>query len=33
LGSSHPESMTAALPAEQESLLTALDAETFPDEP
>jgi hypothetical protein len=33
LGSGHPESMTAALPAEQESLLTVLDAQTFPDEP
>ena len=32
LGPGHPESMTAALPAEQEGLLTALDAEIFPDD-
>jgi hypothetical protein len=32
LGPGHPESMTAALPAEQEGLLTALDAQAFPDE-
>jgi len=33
LGPGHPESMTTALPAQQEDLLAALDAETFPDEP
>jgi hypothetical protein len=33
LGPGHPESMTVALPADQENLLTALDAEIFPDEP
>jgi hypothetical protein len=32
LGPGHPESMTAALPSEQEGLLTVLDAEIFPDE-
>ena len=32
LGPGHPESMTAALPAEQEGLLTALDVEIFPDD-
>lgn len=32
LGPGHPESLTAALPAEQEGLLTALHAETFPDD-
>lgn len=33
LGPGHPESMTAALLAEQEGLLTELDTELFPDEP
>ncbi len=33
LGAGHPESMTTALPADQEGLLTALDAQIFPDEP
>jgi hypothetical protein len=28
----HPESMTTVLPAEQERLLTELDAETFPEQ-
>jgi hypothetical protein len=28
----HPESLTAVLPAEQEGLLAALDAEIFPDQ-
>jgi hypothetical protein len=32
LGPGHPESMTAVLPAEQEGLLAALDAEIFPDQ-
>jgi hypothetical protein len=32
-GPGHPESMTAVLPAEQEDLLTELDAEIFPDQP
>ena len=32
-GPAHPESVTTALPAEQEDLLRALDAETFPDHP
>jgi hypothetical protein len=31
LAAGHPESMTAGLPAEQEELLAALDAEIFPD--
>jgi hypothetical protein len=29
----HPESTTAVLPADQEGLLAALDAEIFPDQP
>jgi hypothetical protein len=32
LGPGHPESMTTVLPAEQERLLTELDAETFPEQ-
>lgn len=32
LGPGHPESMITSLPAEQEGLLTALDAEIFPDD-
>ena len=32
LAAGHPESMTAVLPAEQEDLLAALDAEIFPDQ-
>jgi hypothetical protein len=32
LAPGHPESMTAALPAEQEDLLTALDVEIFPED-
>ena len=32
LGPGHPESMTTVLPAEQEGLLTELDAEIFPDQ-
>jgi hypothetical protein len=33
LGPSHPESMSAALAAEQEGLLAELDDEIFPDQP
>jgi hypothetical protein len=33
VGPGHPESMIAALPAEQEGRLRVLDAEIFPDEP
>lgn len=33
LGTGHPESMAAALNAEQEGLLTVLDGEIFSDEP
>jgi len=32
-GPGHPESVTTALPAGQESLLRTLDAEIFPDQP
>lgn len=33
LGAGHPESINAVLPADEEGLLTVLDAEIFPEQP